>query len=624
MGDSATSPGPAVSVVLVIGPPTPAPPPALAGARAAVERRADAELIVVEDGQPAVRTALLELRGRVRVAHPLPHVGARGALAEGVRLAGGSVVAIVDPAAELPDGWLDAMTEPFAGGDPGVGVVVAGRSDGAEAPDPLGEAAVVALRRVAIESIGGPAAFGTPRSEDDAPGGGLLGNRVAAALRGACWRVRTARLALDVVAATESWPPGTPIALSRPAWSPPVLPKMVRPGLNVIGLLEAACGIGDAGRRYAEAIERAGVASSTFAFHGHSSPEAPFTHRGDGQLSFDTNLLVINPDLLPLFAMCVGAELWVGRYTIGIWFWELETLPTRHLGALDYVNELWASSRFITDCLGRATDKPVVTVPLPVRHRTGRPTIARAETGLPDRFTFLSTFDFGSIAARKNGLGAVEAFCRAFSPGEGPALVVKTLNARADRVGADQLNEAVAGRPDITVVDRYLSDEAMSAMVGHAECYVSLHRSEGFGLSLAEAMAWGRPVVATAYSGNTDYMTDENSYLVPYELVAVPSSLSTVYPPTARWAEPSIDDAARRLRQVWEHPEAADARGARAQLDIRRTHSSEAAARAVAARLQALGRGPRVTRNARRPSAPPRPPDGIAGRRPALTGRGRG
>ena len=137
---------------------------------------------------------------------------------------------------------------------------------------------------------------------------------------------------------------------------------------------------------------------------------------------------------------------------------------------------------------------------------------------------FLFVFDFFSVLERKNPLGLIEAFTRAFRPGEGPMLVIKTINGDSQRstISKRCAPRRRAGR-DILVIDEYYSAEEKNALLGLCDCYVSLHRSEGLGLTMAEAMGLGKPVIATGYSGNLDFMTPENSYLVDYMMGAVPA-----------------------------------------------------------------------------------------------------
>ncbi len=544
--------GVAVAVVVVWDDASP-PTPEEVGRCRVLLGRPDVELVAVDDGGSIeTRNALLALTGNVRILHLPQARGFETAVSLGLELVQAPLVALLSGRAT---GALDGLDEWLA---------------------PLRADPTVEL---ATPPVGGAAAGPVP-------------GRTAVAVR------------RDRVAPGRAEGAGG----ERLTWRPPVLPPSLRPGLNVIGLLDAACGIGEAGRRYAEAAHDSGIAVGTFPYHGHGSPPAAHRARGGDVLRHDTNLVVLNPDLMLPFGLHAGGETFVGRYVVGMWFWELDELSAFHHQSLPLVHELWASTEFLRRALAAHTDKPVVHIPMPVPLRSGAPSIPRQAVGLGEGFTFLTTFDFRSLAERKNSLGTVSAFCEAFAPGEGPTLTVKTLGADRDPEGWAALQRAAGDRSDVHVVERHLSDEEMSAMIGHAECYVSLHRAEGFGLNPAEAMSWGRPVVATAYSGNLDYMTEDNSYLVPFDLVAVPPSLHRIYPAGARWAEPRLDEAARLLRQVWEDREASAARGLAGQRDIRRTHSPTTAGRAMRRRLAEidarLGRRPANRRPA--PSTPGR------------------
>ena len=121
---------------------------------------------------------------------------------------------------------------------------------------------------------------------------------------------------------------------------------------------------------------------------------------------------------------------------------------------------------------------------------------------------------------------------------------------------------AATGRPDVLVIDGHLPRAELGSLMAAADCYVSLHRSEGFGLTMAESMALGKPVIATAYSGNLDFMNDENSFLVPFSWATVPPGAGP-YPVGARWADPDLDAAAAIMRTVVGSPDVAEAVAAR-------------------------------------------------------------
>jgi hypothetical protein len=221
---------------------------------------------------------------------------------------------------------------------------------------------------------------------------------------------------------------------------------------------------------------------------------------------------------------------------------------------------------------------------VPVEPPAG-PFRSRAELGLPDAFTFLFLFDFVS-AERKNPWGVVEAFTRAFSPDEGPVLLLKSINGRERK--SQRLKELLAftkRRKDVIVRDGYVSPEERDSYLAACDCYVSLHRSEGFGLTLAEAMACGKPVIATGYSGNLEFMNEENSYFVPYELVQIPDDW-WAYGEDAQWAEPDVDAAARLMSRVYENQSRSHERAERARAALVDAHSMTRAATFVAARCR--------------------------------------
>ena len=373
---------------------------------------------------------------------------------------------------------------------------------------------------------------------------------------------------------------GIPTALLPPAEieAPSALSaRPVAAGVNVVGYLRAEVGVGEQSRQMAEAVRKLGVPLATFDAAGSVgrqqhpfSEERPFP---DLVNPFDINIVCITLGMRR-FAVEMGPQFFAGRYTVGYWAWELEEVPPSWSRTCALVDEVWMISEHAAAGVRRLTTKPVHVFPIPVRTPTPGPVDRRA-LGLPDGYVFLFMFDYGSVFERKNPVGLVRAFKQAFAPGEGPVLVLKSIKGELHLNERERLRYEVEGRPDIRLMERYLTAGERDALVALCDCYVSLHRAEGFGITMAEAMALGKPTIATGYSGNLDFMTPQNSYLVGYQEARVPAGCPP-YPAGAKWAEPDLEEAAALLQRVYTNRAAAREVGERARQDMARLHTPEA------------------------------------------------
>jgi glycosyltransferase involved in cell wall biosynthesis len=393
-------------------------------------------------------------------------------------------------------------------------------------------------------------------------------------------------------------------------------------GVNVAGYLRSELGIGEVARQMISGLDAAGVPALPVGLLAPDSRQGhAYVAGGHDRNPFPVNIVCVNADGLPTFAREAGERFFEDRYTIGVWWWETSEFPERFMDAFELVDEVWVGSRFVAEALTAVSPVPVITVPIPLRF-DAPPPLRPGEHGWPDGFTFLFSWDYCSVFARKNPLGVIEAYTAAFGEEDGAALVLKCINTHFDPVGHRRVREAIAGRRDIVLIDGYLDPGDKDRLMGSCDCYVSLHRSEGLGLTMAEAMFHGKPVIATGYSGNVDFMTSENSYPVSYELVTIGEGAAP-YPAGGTWAEPDVAAASRLLRHVFENPAEAAARGERAAHDIRAHFSAQSAGRImrarlerVAARLEASGDDPsrelersiaRAQRLLRRGARPERP-----------------
>ncbi len=307
---------------------------------------------------------------------------------------------------------------------------------------------------------------------------------------------------------------------------------------------------------------------------------------GTDDAIYPVNIVCVNADVLPQWANEAGADFFADRYTVGLWWWEVTAFPPDWLRSFDFVDEIWVATQPIADALTPIATVPVhkITLPIPPRNP---PALGRRELKLPDGFLFMFMFDYHSVFERKNPLALIDAFARAFEPGSGAKLVIKSINHRHYPDAHDRLVLAAARHPDIELRNDYVSGDERDAMVAACDCYVSLHRAEGFGLTPAEAMSAGRPVIATRYGGNLEFMTDDNSRLVDYTLVPIGPG-NAPYPAGGTWAQPDVEQAAGFMREVFDNPQQARTRADRAVRDLRSGFSAEAAGVSVKARLDGI------------------------------------
>ncbi len=361
--------------------------------------------------------------------------------------------------------------------------------------------------------------------------------------------------------------------------------------VELAGYLNAAVGVGEAARRYVAALRSAGVPvlDRDVPLPGRDAAEtslAPGPRPAPEEVAF--NLLCLNPEQLVPFLNGPDAPLRDGRITIGIWSWEVDVLPPGWREAGAYLTEVWTYSRFGADLIGAGIDTPVLGFPPPVC----KPAISsQPPPHLPSGFRVLVMFDFLSTLERKNPLGAIEAYGRAFGPGDGAVLVVKSVNGQHRPERMAELLAAVEGRPDIVLIDRTMSGAERDALIAACDCYLSLHRSEGHGLPLAEAMALGKPVVATAFGGNMEFMSEMNSYPVAWAPAPVGDGVEH-YPANASWAEPDIEHAACLLQAVHRDPEGARNRAQRGMRNVQALLAPEVVGGRMRGRLQELHEDP--------------------------------
>ncbi|MDP2408683.1 MAG: glycosyltransferase family 4 protein [Pseudolabrys sp.] len=323
--------------------------------------------------------------------------------------------------------------------------------------------------------------------------------------------------------------------------------------VGIAGLFSTASGIGEGARLGYAALDAAGLApmafdlSRTFGqteFNG-ATPRRPLTPGGGG-----TVIVHHNAPFVPHALWALGRDRIKGRRIIGYWAWELPKVPAVWLPGLRFVHEIWVPSTFTRDAVVAATDLPVHVVPHPLPAMPVTPGM-RAKLGLsPDALVVLNVFHLGSAFSRKNPLAAVAAFRQAFGDDPSRVLAIKLIDNGSAQNAQRELDAAIAGAANIRLIEGMLPEADMAGLMQAADIVISLHRSEGFGLVPAQAMALGKPVIATGWSGNLDFMNKNNSALVRYSLIPVRDADGAFDEADQRWADADVDHAAEWLRRL--------------------------------------------------------------------------
>lgn len=357
-------------------------------------------------------------------------------------------------------------------------------------------------------------------------------------------------------------------------------------GVNLVGYFEQVLGTSMVARNFMErmratAIPYAVISKALGGMEKISEAESQqFSRYAVEKPFFDTNLFFMNADNLPNIYK-QDPSLFAGRYNIACWWWEFEDyfdFPE----AFSCVNEVIVMSEFIRKAVAKVLPSSVKLTKMnyPFLYDWeivwDRKQVFQRLGLKEDEFVFFFNFDFMSSFERKNPLGLLAAFEKFAAGKEKVKLVLKAVHGSLDEkaqylrhyIKAHGLEEQVR-----LIEEAFTRNEFMSVLAA-MDGYISLHRSEGLGLGLMEAMALGKPVIATAYGGNLDFMTEENSLLVPYSLIELKQSFGP-YKEGWFWAEPDVDAAAQCMERVFEDYPAALEMGSRAQKMVREKYSMQ-------------------------------------------------
>ena len=359
-------------------------------------------------------------------------------------------------------------------------------------------------------------------------------------------------------------------------------------GVNVAGYFKGEFGVGQFGRLVAQAAAASGLPISAIVNkQTESRQDESFTLLNSNEI-YPVTISAVNADQFSVWINDVPREIASHSKIVGVWAWEIESFPKPLHEAFAYVDEIWAISNFVRNAIQPHTRKSVLVFPCPIIAPEITEVLDRSAIGLGEQDPYnLFIFDYFSTFRRKNPLDLIKAHILAFPNKSGPKLVIKTINGAKRATDQERLRYAVGSRNDILIIDRYMAREQLHSLMNECQTYISLHRSEGYGLTLAEAMSLGKPVIATGYSGNMDFMNSDNSILVPFELVPVAED-AYPYPKDSRWAQPDIEFAADAMRTLSLNKEKRLQIGNQALSDVTSQFTMERAAEFARVRVEDL------------------------------------
>lgn len=359
-----------------------------------------------------------------------------------------------------------------------------------------------------------------------------------------------------------------PFLLVRPA-----APDTVELGSGpvvVVGLLGTASGIGQSARVCAQGLRKQGVEVSTIDLSKHFSQRDITAPQGRSHLPnvrAGTVIIHVNPPEFERALFLIKCYRRRGWRVIGYWVWELPVVPAEWARAGKYVSEIWTPSDFASIAFRHMFQCPVTTVP----HAIFPPAeLEEAITPVCSQSVrFLTLADGRSSLFRKGALNAIKAFQAAFPNGEPHTLTLKCRDLDVESEIVGEVRGLIKQDHRISLVETNMKEDEKWNLIARHDVIFSPHRSEGFGLVLAEAMALGKTVMATGWSGNMTFMTQHNSILLPYHMVAVedPTGIYAMRENVA-WASPYMDATIEAMRHIAANPNVRTALREQAKKDI--------------------------------------------------------
>jgi len=362
-------------------------------------------------------------------------------------------------------------------------------------------------------------------------------------------------------------------------------------GVNFIGYPNADIGEGEFLRQAATALLKTDIKFGIFDYSLRvqlSQKDMRLASFVRKENPYSINIFHLKPDQVMSSIVTLGQPFIQNRYNIGYWLWELSRFPDSWLRTLGFMNEIWCPSRFIQKAIAEKSSQPILYMP-PAIEVNDPKDYGRDYFKLPTfSFIFLFVFDFKSYFSRKNPIDSIRAFKKAFPVGdEKVCLVIKSMDGDKYPKELARLRREAEADPRILLIDKIFSFDELLGLIKACDSFISLHRSEGIGLCLAQSMLLGKPVIATNYSGNTDFTLPDNACLVDYKLIQVKRG---EYPlgEDQLWAQPDVAHAANYMCKLVKDSRYRDTIAKAGQVYIRTYHNSQAVGKIYRDRLEKL------------------------------------
>lgn len=363
-------------------------------------------------------------------------------------------------------------------------------------------------------------------------------------------------------------------------------------GINLIGYIKAEMGLGHSCRLLASALDLTDISWTAVNYDKLNAvrhQENIWDHKISNTIKYNTSIIHINPDNLKIASMYLPKDTWKVKYNIAYILWELEKLPKEWISILSNFDEIWAPSSFIANNINKAIDKPVYLIPYGIEFDIKKD-YSRQYFNLPENvFLFLTMYDYNSTSQRKNPYGSIQAFKSAFKKDDDHVgLIIKINNTKGQaEKEIEFLKNNLAGYKNIFFIENTLEQDEVYGLINLCDCFISLHRSEGFGLVIAESMYLKKPVIATNWSANIEFMNETSACLVDFSFTKIKSDLG-IYKAGQRWAEPDYLHAANYMNRLVSDAEYYHLISENAHRLIKTHYSMQNSASMIKKRLNAL------------------------------------